>query len=169
VFVKKNKKKKSLSEFVEIVENGPFRYCKDEKYQYIIKRETDEVIYKKEYTQYSQSCFCYCGNTEKGPVFYDARYSTYLYPENNGYKVYNELFNYPIVVNGQNVMNITEGDGGVGVIDALGNEILKNQYDSLTVELKITARQGDKTSEKTIPFSKNNFEKGIVCEIQDMI
>lgn len=158
--------KKSL-DFIDIVVDFPCLYCKDERFQYILYGEQGEIIHKKEYTSYSESCFCHCGETDKGPVFYDARYSTYLYPTEDGYKVYKELFNHPIIINRRNVANITEGENGIGLIDSYGNPILDNRYDSIKVELKITAIKGERAENKIIPFSKNTFEKGEISEIED--
>ena len=158
-----------VRDFVDIIVETPFLYCKDEKYQYILYGESGREIYKKEYTSYSESCFCFCGNTEKGPVFYDARYSTYLYPTKDGYKVYEEIFNHPIVVTGQNICNITEGENGIGVIDSYGKLIIENQYDSVKVELKITAINKNEEVQKIIPFQKKAFEKGMVSQIEDWV
>ena len=94
---------KSARDFIDIIVDIPFLYCKDEQYQYILYGESGKELYKKKYTSYSESCFCYCGNTDNGPVFYDARYSTYLYPVNDVYKVYNGIFLQPVIVNRQNV------------------------------------------------------------------
>ena len=158
---------KSARNFIDIIVDIPFLYCKDEQYQYILYGESGKEIYKKEYTSYSKSCFCFCGNTERGPVFYDARYSSYLYPTEDGYKMHEEIFNHPIVVNRQNVLNITEGENGVGVIDSYGKTIIENKYDSVKLELKITAVKGNVTEQKIIPFQKCAFEKGMVSDIED--
>lgn len=159
----------AVRDFAEIIVETPFLYCKDERHQYILYGELGKEIYKKEYTSYSESCFCFCGNTEKGPVFYDARYSAYLYPAEDGYKVYEELFNHPIIINRKNVCNITEGENGIGVIDSYGNVIMENKYDSVKAELKITAIKENETEQKIIPFQKEVFEKGMVSELEDWI
>lgn len=160
---------KTVLDFVDIIVEAPFLYCRDEKFQYILYGELGEAIYKKEYTSYSESCFCYCGNTDKGPVFYDASYSTYLYPTEEGYKIYKELFNCPIIVNRRNVANVTEGESGVGLIDSYGNTIIDNCYDLIKVELKITAVRGDMAENKIIPFPKNTFGKWEVSDIEEWI
>lgn len=160
---------KAVSDFVDLVAEPPFLYAKDKKFQYILLGETGKALYQKAYTTYSESCFCFCGQTDKGPVFYDARYSTYLYPEGDGYKVYREIFNHPIIMNRRNVCNITEGEKGIGMIDSYGNVIVKNQYDSIQVELKITAMKGNETEQKRIPFQRLAFEKGMVSDIEEGI
>lgn len=160
---------KTVRDFIDVIVDIPFLYCKDEKHQYILYGELGKEIYKKEYTSYSESCFCFCGHTEKGPVFYDARYSTYLYPTKEGYKTYDGIFNHPIIVNCQNVLNITEGENGIGIIDSYGNVIVKNHYDSVKVELKVTASKGKEKEQKIIPLKKLDFQKGIISEIEDWI
>ena len=93
---------KQTRDFTDVnTEEYPCIYCKDETHQYILYGETGEEIYKKEYSQYSKSCFTCCGMTEQGPVFYDARYSSYLYPENGSYKMYSGIFNNPFMIWGR--------------------------------------------------------------------
>lgn len=145
--------------FKETIRRPPFLYCKDEDNQYIIREKTGEIIYKKQYTLYSQSDFYFCGETPLGPAFFDARYSAYLYPTENGYKIYSGIFNYPIVVNGKNIVNITATNEEIGVINCYGEELLSNTYEEITIELKITAVGKGKKTEKTIPLF-NKFEKG---------
>ena len=159
----------NIRDFIDVRVDSPFLYCKDNNYQYIIYPETDEEIYKKEYTSYTESCFIYCGRTGKGPVFYDAMYSTYLYPVEDTYTAYNEFFNNPIIVNGQNILNVTEGENGIGVIDYFGNTVIQNKYDSVQVELKLTATNKTETATKIISFPKNIFQKGVVNDFNEWI
>lgn len=160
---------KSVRNFIDIIVEIPFLYCKDKKYQYILYGELGREIYKKEYTSYSESCFCFCGNTDSGPVFYDARYSAYLYPTGHGYKMYKEIFNHPIIVNRQNACNVTESENGIGVIDSYGNVIIENQYDSVKIELKVTAVKGNEKEQKIIPLKKLDFQKGMVSDIEEWV
>lgn len=160
---------KTITDFIDVIVDYPCLYCKDEKHQYILYGELGEEIYKKEYTSYSESCFCFCGETDLGPVFYDARYSSYLYPTKEGYEVYRDLFNHPIVFNRKNISNITEGEQGIGMIDSYGNTIVENNYDSIEVELKITAKKGNVSKNKIIPFQKIIFQKGMVSDIENWI
>lgn len=137
----------------------PYLYCRDELYQYIISSETGEVVYKREYAAYSKAQLRFCGNTEKGPAFYDARYSTYIYPDGDGYKVDGRIFVCPIVINSVNTVNITQGENGMGLADSFGKQIMENCYDRLRLELKITAFNCQENTEKTIPLFENSFEK----------
>ena len=162
-----NSTTKTVRDFIDVIVDSPFLYCKDKTHQYILYGELGKEIYKKEYTSYSESCFVYCGKTEKGPVFYDARYSTYLYPTEDGYTAYEGLFNNPIIVNGQNVLNVTEGENGIGVIDCFGNSIMDHKYDSVQVKLTVTATNQTETETKTISFHKNTFQKGVVYDFDE--
>ena len=164
-----NSTTKTIFDFKDVRAEYPCLYCKDETYQYIIHGETGEIIYKKEYTSYSESCFCYCGDTDKGFVFYDARYSTYLYPAENGYKCYDGLFNHPVIVNRRNIVNISEGNNGLGIIDSYGNSIFESKYDCVDVELKVTAIRGREKIKKIIPIIHNTFGNGEVSEIETWI
>jgi len=151
---------KQTRDFIDVnTEEYPCIYCKDETHQYILYGETGEEIYKKKYSQYSKSCFTCCGMTEQGPVFYDARYSSYLYPENGSYKMYSGIFNHPVIINHHNIVNVTEDENGLGVIGPCADIIIENAYDSLNIELTITAVKGDKKEQKIIPFQRFDFEK----------
>lgn len=113
---------------------------------------------------FDERCCFFCGETKNGPVFYNARYCTYFYPQNNVYKFYDGLFNHPIIINRYNVINISEGDEGIGVINSFGTHILENEYDEINVELKITATKNNAVEEKTIPFLEKTFKKGEVTD-----
>lgn len=160
---------KEIKDFVDVIIESPFLYCCDKTHQYIIYGDLGKIIYKKPYTQYSKSCFAFCGNTDKGPVFYDARYNTYIYPTDNGYMCYKNLFNHPIVLNRDNIVNIVEDEKGIGIIDSYGNDVLKNTYDNITVEIKITASKKNDKVEKIISSSKRIFDRDTISEIEDWL
>lgn len=152
--------------FDEVVTDMSYIYGYDGNYQYIIKQETGQIIHKKKYTSYSKSYYAYCGQTEKGAVFYDATYSTYIYPTENGYKPYEYPLNHPVIVNNYNVINIVDREKGLGVIDSYGNSIMENQYNRIKIELKITAVNNEEKTEKAIPIPYIMFEAGKVSDIE---
>lgn len=155
--------------FKEVSVDGSYLYVCDENYQYIIKQETGQVIHKKKYTDYSKSCYVYCGESKQGAVFYDTRYSTYMYPTDKGYRQHENPLNHPVIVNRQNVTNIMYGEKGVYLIDSLGNRIIENEYNSVKIELKITAINDNEKIEKIIPIPNNVFEIGKVTDIENWI
>jgi len=67
-----------------------------------------------------------------------------------------------IITSALTFLNITEDENGLGLIDSFGNTIIENTYDSLNIELTITAVKGNKKEQKIIPFQRFNFEKGII-------
>ena len=154
-------------DFKEVNIDTPYIYGCDEEYQYIIHQESGETILKKKYSQYNKSCYLYCGETENGGVFYDASFSTYIYPTANGYKPYEYPLNHPVIMNKYNVINIVDGEKGLGVIDSFGNNIIENRYNAIKIELKITAVTGEEKIEKIVPIPENTFEVGKVSAIEN--
>jgi len=134
--------------FDEVVTDMSYIYGYDGNYQYIIKQENGQIIHKKKCTSYSKSYYTYCGKIESSAVFYDATYSTYIYPTENGYKPYEYPLNHPVIVNSYNVINIVDGEKGLGVIDSYGNSIMENRYNCIKIELKITAVNSEEKTKK---------------------
>lgn len=154
---------KTVWDFTELATDEEFIYAKDKQFLYIIAMDSGKVIYQKKYADYNSSCFFFLGYGEMGPVFYDAGYSSFLYPDKQGYREYQDLFDYPIRINHVNVCNVTKGEGGFGLIDSSGNQILPNQYDILNAELKITAMNQEETMEKIITIPENAFQEWLLC------
>lgn len=157
-----------LQRFEKVYAQPPFLYCMDEKNTYIMHSETGKSLCKRMRGK-GDMYYCYCGESEMGPTFLDVHYNAYIYPTKDGYQTYHALFNQPIIINRRNVANISEGEEGVGVIDAQGNEILSNCYDAVRVELKLTAYRQGRESEKTIPLFEKTFQKGEVLDTSNWI
>ena len=66
-------------------------------------------------------------------------------------------------------MNIIDGENGIGIIDSESNSIIENNYDEITVELKITAKNKNECVEKIIKTPDNIFTKDKVSDIGDWI
>lgn len=164
-----NSNTKEIRIFKEIVTDTMYLYGYDEDYQYIIHQESGKVVYKKELHKYNKSYYVYCGESEKGAVFYDTSFSTIIYPTDEGYMPYEYPLNHPVIVNKHNVMNIIDGENGIGIIDSEGNSIIENNYDEITVELKITAKNKNERVEKIIKIPNNTFTKDKVSAIGDWI
>lgn len=164
-----NSNAQQIMSFNEVVADTIYIYGYDEEYQYIINQETGEIIYKKKYTKYSKSYYAYCGETEKGAVFYDTTFSTYIYPTEDGYKSYEYPLNHPVIINKYNVINIIDGENGIEIIDPFGNKIIDNEYKTVKFELKVTAINDNEKIEKIIPIPDNMFEIGKVSAIEDWI
>lgn len=138
--------------YKEVILDYPYLYGYDEEYQYIILADTGEIIHRKRLNKYNKSNYISLGSTTKGPVFYDMKHSTYLYPYGNIYRFYPYSINYPVIINGYNVMDVVEMENGIGIIDPLGNAITDGEYEEVTLELKITAVNKESRAEKTIPL-----------------
>ena len=164
-----NSNTKEIRIFKEVITDTMYLYGYDENYQYIIHQESGKIVYKKELNKYNKSYYAYCGETEKSTVFYDTTFSTYIYPTDNGYKPYEYPLNHPVIVNKYNVINIIDGENGIGIIDSKGNRIIENNYDKITVELKITAKNKNELVEKIIKIPDNNFTKDKISAIENWI
>ena len=164
-----NSNTKEIKIFNEVITDTMYLYGYDKNYQYIIHQESGKVIYKKELNKYNKSYYAYCGESGNGAVFYDTTFSTYIYPTDEGYKPYEYPLNHPVIVNKYNVINIIDGEKGIGIIDSKGNRIIENNYDEITVELKIAAKNKNEWVEKTIKIPDNAFTKDKVSVIENWI
>ncbi|MFQ7292831.1 MAG: hypothetical protein ACLRQ0_11425 [Monoglobales bacterium] len=148
-----------INSYKEVILDLPYFYARDEEYQYIILTYTGEILYRKELNKYNKSEYVCLGNTIKRPVFYDMKYSTYLYPDSNGYRVYPYPINYPIIINGYNVIDVVEMENGIGVIDPFGNHLTDSECEEISLELKITAVNKESRTEKTIPLPNSIYRR----------
>ena len=146
-------------DFKDIKADLPFFYCKDEKYQYILNGCDGKEIYKKSYTFYNEASFCFCGNTKEGPVFCDVRHFGLLYPCNGEFITYNGVVCESVDVCRDNVINITQGENGIGAVDCFGRKLLDDVYDCIELELKIIAAKGTDKKQSTVPLRKLSFQK----------
>lgn len=145
--------------YKEVVLDLPYFYANDEKYQYIIIIDTGEILYKKKLNKYNKSDYICFGITTKGPVFFDMKNNTYLYPDGNGYSFYPYPINHPIIINGNNVINIVNTENGIGIIDSFGNTLTDDNHENITLELKITALNKENRMEKVIPLPNNIYRR----------
>ena len=158
---------KETKDFTDVTMDDVYFYGCDESNQYIINADSGAVVHQREYNSCSKEVYCFCGNTDNGPVFYDVHNGTYIYPKDNKYVAYMHLFNRPIIINGRNIVNITEEYDGIGVIDSFGNTVIENSYDKINIEIKITATNKDTKIEKTLPVFKKVIEKGSVDDVSN--
>ena len=161
-----NSQTKQMQDFKEVILDTPYLYGYDEECQYIIHQESGVVLHKRKYNKYNKSYYVYCGDTDKGAVFYDSTFSTYLYPTEKGYKPYENPLHHPVIVNKYNVVNIVDGENGIGIIDSFGNAVMENKYDEISLEIKVTAKNKNERIEKIIEIPKGKFDKNGVSEIE---
>ncbi len=157
----------SLNKYTEIEVEYPYIYACDEEYQYILHQDTGNVIYKKKCNEHTQSWYEFCGNTRKGPVFYDYRNCEYIYPTDNGYMYYEEILHHPLIINKENVLNIVFEDNKLGVIDSFGNSIIDNKYDRVKIDLCITASDKNEILKKIVSIPKCVFDKDTMSDIKE--
>ena len=49
-----------------------------------------------------------------------------------------------------NIANIIDGENGIGIIDSFGNPVTENEYDEISLEIKVTAKNKKEHIEKII-------------------
>ena len=83
--------------------------------------------------------------------------------DSNGYRVYPYPINYPIIINGYNVIDVVEMENGIGVIDPFGNALTDSECEEISLELKITAVNKESRTEKTIPLPNSIYRRNQLC------
>ena len=78
----------------------------------------------------------------------------------------------PIVINGHNVLNITEEIEnqeavGIGSVDLTNKLIMKPRYDNIKLELKVTMSNGEETVEKTYEIPNGTLTKSSFVSMED--
>lgn len=164
-----NSQTKRVQDFKEVILDTAYLYGYEEEFQYIIEQELGKVIHKRKCNKHNKSYYAYCGTTDKGAVFYDSTFSTYIYPTDNGYKPYEYPLHHPVMVNKYNVINIVDGENGIGVIDSFGNAIMENKYDEISLEIKVTAKNKTEYIERIVEIQKEKFNKDSASDIENWI
>lgn len=67
------------------------------------------------------------------------------------------------------MINIVDGEKGIGVITPEGNTVIENKYGEITVELKITAKCEDEYIEKTVSLPNGKFNRETVVPVENWI
>lgn len=154
-------------QFTEVEIEDPYIYACDKEYQYIIHQDSTETVYQRRYTEHNKSWFKFCGNTDKGPVFYDYHNAIYIYPSEGRHGYYEDDLHHPLIINQENVLNVVLGENGLGIIDSFGNTIIDNDYDEIAVELNLSAANKNSSVKKTVAIRKAKFNKETISDISE--
>ena len=145
--------------------------------EYVIIRELyGEQIWQEPIENFKADMwpsFMFVGRLGDDELFYDAASSKIL-------KVGREKSEWidrfdlvkPIVINGNNVLNITEEIEnqeavGIGSVDLTNKLIMKPRYDNIKLELKVTMSNGEETIEKTYEIPEGTFTKSSFVPMED--
>ena len=156
----------ALNKYLEFEIEPPYIYACNNEYQYIIQQESGKIVYKHKYTDNKMRWFKFCGETEKGPVFYDYHYSDYLYPYGEEYQCYKDTLHHPFIINQENILNVIWSENGLGIIDSFGNTIIDNNYDEITIELCVSGINKNSNIKKIIKLPNSAFNKDTISDIR---
>lgn len=166
------------------VENGYIR-AKDDKYYYILRMCFGDEVWRCRKDGFrallpdharritDDPSFVYMGEKNRVPLFQDATYAGCLLPDKRGGVVYCRdapSVIMPIIVNGKNIVNIVQVDGGVNVWDGSAGSCTPGDadgYGEIVAELKITLKRNRTKTEKTYALPHGVFHFGDVVDFPE--
>lgn len=154
---------------LDIYEDNHFVYGEDEETYLIIEQATGKLIwreYKNRKRLIDKPCFAYCGKEDANPVFFDITNGHYITKMPEGYARYNKPpLVKPIIVNGENIVNISERNNKLGIIDTHNRKSIVPQWNEVNVELKITLKSGKDELEKV--FNVTEIKAGDCVPVEE--
>lgn len=167
---------KSCKIFSDIRFLDPYRnyiFARDDDLYYIISVCTGEIlwcdlIYDPDCKYPCGSpCLVYMGDVDDLPLFFDCTNGGYIYPNGKGGLEYGNMGNVikPIIIGGENIVNIVDKGGGIGVLDVRGEpyDETEGDYDEITIELKVSLKKGGNTEERVYQIPNGKFTGEIVA------
>lgn len=154
---------------LDIIIDSKFIYGEDEETYLIIEQSTGKLIwreYKNGERQVDKPCFIYCGKEDGNPVFFDITNGDYITKMPDGYARYKKPYLVkPIIVNGKNIVNISENDNKLGIIDVRNRKSIVPGWDEVNVELKITLKSGNHKVEEI--FNVDDIKAGDLVPVEE--
>ena len=138
------------------------KYCcyEDDKYFYIAEKETGDLVWKEEKVGGLVPEIEMIGMVRDQPVFWDVRHQNYILPTfKAGHREYFSLLR-PVVINGDNVLNVVEDNGVLGIVDFANPTVIKPKYDKVKLELKVTLEDETRVREEYYPIPGGIFVGG---------
>jgi len=133
-------------------------YCyRDENCFYIIDKNSHDAIWREELSGGSIPEVEMIGLVRDQPVFWDSVHKNYILPTfKAGHREYFSLLR-PVIINGDNIVNIVEDSGGLGVVDFANPAVIKPKYDKIKLELKVTLEDETRVREEYYPIPGGTF------------
>ncbi len=135
---------------------GYYCYC-DENCFYIIDSNSRDAIWQEEIIGGSVPRVEMIGLVRDQPVFWDSVHKNYILPTfKAGHREYFSLLR-PVIINGDNILNIVEDSGGLGIVDFANPAVIKPKYDKIKLELKVTLEDETRVREEYYPIPGGTF------------
>ena len=137
---------------------GEGYYCyRDENYFYIIDKNSHDAIWREEISGEKLPEVEMIGLVRDQPVFWDSAHENYILPTfKAGHREYFSLIR-PVVINGDNIVNIVEDQSGLGIVDFANPTVIKPKYDKIKLELKVTLEDETRVREEYYPIPGGTF------------
>ncbi len=141
----------------DICEN--YSCFEDENYFYISDKRNGDLIWREERSGGPSPEVQMIGMVRDQPVFWDSVHQNYILPTfKAGHREYFSLLR-PVVVNGDNIINVVEDVGGLGIVDFANPGVIKPKYDKIKLELKVTLENETRVREEYYPIPGGTFVK----------
>ena len=153
---------KNWTKLRDLIMDERFVYGEDEKTCLIIEKSTGKLIWREDKNNakfVDKPCFAFCGNVCGNPLFFDVTNGDYIAKMPDGYARQKKPYIVkPIIVNGENIANISENNGKLGIIDFRNGKSISPGWYEAKVELKITLKNGNDTT--TEVFNVSDIKSG---------
>ena len=148
---------KNWTKLRDLILDERFVYGEDEKNCLIIERSKGKLIWREDKNNakfVDKPCFAFCGTVYGNPLFFDVTNGDYIAKMPDGYARQKKPYIVkPIIVNGKNIVNISESNGKLGIIDFRNGKSISPGWDEVKIELKITLKSGNDTISEVFDVS----------------
>ncbi len=133
-------------------------FCReDDNYFYIVAKATGDLVWQEEKTGGQTPRLEMIGMVRDQPVFWDSAHQNYILPTfKAGHREYFSLLR-PVVINGDNIINVVEDSGGLGIVDFANPAVIKPKYGKIKLELKVTLEDETRVREEYYPIPGGVF------------
>lgn len=128
-----------------IEESAPLIYASNNENYYIFRRGSGEMLWCEKKDQdfmVDTPCYTYRGNIGGKPMFYDLTHGDFITPEDNGYRRHKKFsLNSPVVINGENIINIIEDNDKFGLLDIKNLNCVIPRYNNIECMLLVKSEK----------------------------
>ena len=157
--------------FSKMYTEDEYVYGKTDRDYLIIKESDGMQIWQEPVENFKEGfepCLKFIGSIDKTVLFYDSSSSKILKVSSEKYQWINRFdLVKPIIINGQNVLNIIFENNKIGTVDLQNKLILKPRFDNIKLELKVTMTSKSEKVEKVYEIQNGTFSKGECVPMED--
>ena len=172
-------KTKTINDFSEIHLYGGYLYGIDSDGCKLMRRGTGEILWSMTTERIARDfpcgvpCLAEMGEHSNLPLFFDAANAGCIIPYSRHHVEYSLNLPHlikPIIVNGENIVNIVGDQDGINAVEYDGRlfyEYYPCEFEEVTVELRLRLRKGANTEERIIQIPQGRFTPDSFSSIGD--